>query len=234
MAFQSAQTECTIIHPALLMVILDVKKYYGRHCDWLGATQMGVSKAQAAENRQVILDTASRIFRERGVDGVGVADLMKEAGFTHGGFYNHFKSKDDLAAEACKAVFDWAIADISKVVDKGKSGPFHELLNNYLSEKHRDEPGNACPTGALVTDAARQGNAMQQQFAHGIERFFETFALYFLDDPEAEGDVDYPQRAAMALLSDMVGTISLARGTAKANPALSLRILEAGRARLPA
>jgi TetR/AcrR family transcriptional repressor of nem operon len=194
---------------------------------------MGVSKEQAAENRNAIVETASRVFRERGVDGVGVADLMKEAGFTHGGFYNHFKSKEALAAEACEAVFEWALTDIRTVVKQGTGGPFNVLLQDYLSERHRDDPGHACPTGALVTDAARQGGEMQAAFSRGIEQFIEAFSVYFLTAPGIENDAAQARKLAMRLLADIVGTVALARGTAEADPKLSSEILEAGRARLP-
>src|SRR5689334_16944846 len=74
---------------------------------------MRLTKEQAAKNRREILETAERLFRERGFDGVGVADLMKEAGFTHGGFYNHFGSKEELAAETCAASFERATEEIA-------------------------------------------------------------------------------------------------------------------------
>ncbi len=192
---------------------------------------MGVSKVRAAENRQTILDTASRVFRERGVDGVGVADLMKEAGFTHGGFYNHFKSKEALAAETFEDVFKWAVEEFRLVSADGNGEAFTELLHYHLSEEHRDDLGQACPTGTLVTDAARGGEAMQTAFANGIEQFFLVFAEYFQKQRKTNDSA--ARESALALLSDMVGTLSLARATAKANPALSLEILKAGRARLP-
>jgi TetR/AcrR family transcriptional regulator, transcriptional repressor for nem operon len=194
---------------------------------------MGVSKAQATHNRQVILDTASRVFRERGVDGVGVADLMKAAGFSHGGFYNHFASKEVLAGEACASVFDWALGDVRGVVGEGKDGPFRTLLENYLSPAHRDDPGTSCPTGTLVTDAARQGGSMQASYACGIEGFVEAFASYFMDDAEAKTDPDYARSQAIALLSHIVGTVALARATAVADPELSDELLARGRERLP-
>lgn len=195
--------------------------------------EMGVSKAQAAENRQVILDTASRVFRERGVDGVGVSDLMKGAGFTHGGFYNHFQSKEALAAEACESMFERAVEEVRAAVGTGKKGPFHAWLHDFLSERHRDDPGHACPTATLATDAARQGDGIQAAFSRGVEDFLQAFATHFEQHADAGADPVHARKLAIALLSDLVGTVALARGTARANPRLSLEILEAGRARLP-
>src|SRR6218665_164160 len=98
---------------------------------------MKVSKAQASENRQAILEAASRLYRERGVAGVGVAEISREAGFTHGGFYGHFESKEALAAEACALAFQAPLARLQDTLQKhgGDAGPYFQ---NYLSARHRD------------------------------------------------------------------------------------------------
>src|SRR4051812_12030829 len=105
-------------------------------------TKMKVTKTQARENRARIVETASTLFRERGYDGVGVADLMAAAGFTHGGFYKHFRSKADLMAEAAASGFSQSAANIA-----GGDGP--EFVKEYVSRKHRDAPGNGCTLAAL-------------------------------------------------------------------------------------
>src|ERR1700754_5175376 len=117
---------------------------------------MRVSRAQPAENRERILDVASRLFREKGLDGIGVADLMKGAGLTHGGFYGHFKSKDDLAAQAAKRALSHSNATWTEIIETSKGDPFVQVVKGYLSEGHRDRLGNGCAFAALGADAARQ------------------------------------------------------------------------------
>ncbi len=195
---------------------------------------MGVPKEQALRNRQSIIDTASRVFRERGVDGVGVADLMKEAGFTHGGFYNHFRSKDALAAEACAAVLSRAVEDMAGVIAaEGRTGSFRAFLESYLSPMHRDDSGQGCPIPAMATDASRQGDQMQVAYAEGIETFIQTMSAYFARGEESSGRPDTARASAIGLLTHLVGTLALARGVGAANAGLSEEILATGRSRLP-
>ncbi len=197
---------------------------------------MGVPRDQALRNRQSIIDTASRVFRERGVDGVGVADLMREAGFTHGGFYNHFKSKDALAAEACAAVLSRAIEGMARVIEadaEGRKGSFNAMLETYLSPTHRDDPGQGCPIPTLAADASRQGEQMQAAYAEGIEMFIQTMSSYFAGGGENPESSEAPRASAIGLLTQLVGTLVLARGVGAANPGLSEEILAVGRSRLP-
>lgn len=197
---------------------------------------MGVPRDQALRNRQSIIDTASRVFRERGVDGVGVADLMREAGFTHGGFYNHFKSKDALAAEACAAVLSRAIEAVASVIEadaEGRKGSFNAMLETYLSPTHRDDPGQGCPIPALATDASRQGEQMQAAYADGIKTFIQTMSSYFARDGGNSAQSGPARASAIGLLTHLVGTLALARGVGAANPELSEEILAVGRSRLP-
>src|SRR5271170_4176558 len=105
---------------------------------------MKVSRAQAAENRERILDVATRLFRERGIDGIGVADLMQAAGLTHGGFYGHFKSKDDLAVQACRRAFARSAESWASVVENTSGDPLASICRQYVSERHRDAPGRGC------------------------------------------------------------------------------------------
>src|SRR5271170_5012307 len=110
---------------------------------------MKVTKAQAQANRAHIVETASALFRERGYDGVGIADLMAVAGFTHGGFYKHFSSKADLLAEAATCGFAQSAA-------KAQGVDVVEVVKQYLSRAHRDARGEGCTMAALCGDAARQ------------------------------------------------------------------------------
>lgn len=123
---------------------------------------MKVSKAQAQANRAHIVDTASTLFRERGYDGVGVADLMAAAGFTHGGFYKNFGSKADLMAEAAGHSF-------LKSAETVAGMDYRTFVANYLSREHRDAPGQGCTMAALCSDAARQSDSLREVFAAGIE-----------------------------------------------------------------
>jgi TetR/AcrR family transcriptional regulator, transcriptional repressor for nem operon len=115
----------------------------------MNGVNMKVTKAQVAENRARIVATASALFRERGYDGVGVADLMEAAGFTHGGFYKHLGSKADLMAEATACGLSERLADGGKVDAAG-------FVTRYVSREHRDARGLGCTLAALSGDAARR------------------------------------------------------------------------------
>ena len=188
---------------------------------------MKVSKAQAAENRQGILDAASRLYRERGLTGVGVADITRDAGLTHGGLYRHFASKDALVQEACARAFDWSIAPLDGATPNTTIG---ERIKSYLSPQHRDSPGTGCPAAALAVDAARAGSELSEVFAQGIERNIGRFAQLLCG---GDATVQPQDRArAMQVLATMVGGLVLARATAAARPALSDEILTTLQAQL--
>ena len=179
---------------------------------------MRLTKEKAAENRRLILAAASRLFRKRGFDGVGVADVMAEAGFTHGGFYNHFSSKEALAAEACAV-------EIRRSAAATATSPrtWVEFADEYVSKKHRDRPGSGCAIAALAADAGRQGADVQAAFAEGTESTLEYLA-------DAMGE---PRENALRVWSELVGAIVLSRSVKKSDPALAEEILEATRAGLP-
>ena len=107
---------------------------------------MKVSREQMAENREAILKAAGQLFRARGFDSVGVAEVMNAAGFTHGGFYGHFSSKDDLIAETLAYLLRTAGRDLD----------FKSFVDQYLSPRHRDNAASGCPTAALAADARQQ------------------------------------------------------------------------------
>jgi len=194
---------------------------------------MRLSKEQAARNRQHIIDTASRLCRERGIDGVGVADLMKEAGFTHGGFYNHFASKEALAAEACGAAFEGALSGLMEALGQGRGGSgaaLSQYVQQYLTPTHRDDPSGGCPMAALAVDAGRQAEEVQAAYATGLEAVVSVFARQLAQQKaEAKGGDAASREHAMRLVSEMVGALVLARAVADANPALSEEILSASR-----
>src|SRR6201991_4176546 len=118
-------------------------------------TAMKVSREQVALNRERIVETAARLFREKGYDGIGVSDLMKSAGLTHGGFYGHFGSKEDLIAEACAASFDKSLEKWSKLAEQFPDNGFSAIVESYLMERHRDNRGDGCAMSGLAADVAR-------------------------------------------------------------------------------
>ena len=123
---------------------------------------MKVTKAQVEANRAHIVETACTLFRERGYDGVGVAELMATAGLTHGGFYRHFGSKAELMAEAAAC----GVAKTQSLMDGVGRADF---ISHYLSREHRDNRSGGCTLAALSGDAARQPDAIKATFAAGLE-----------------------------------------------------------------
>lgn len=185
---------------------------------------MKVTKAQSAGNRQGILDAAARLYREHGVAGVGVADITRDAGLTHGGLYRHFESKDALVREACAQAFDWSIAPLDGLPHA--PGDLASRVAAYLSPQHRDRPGEGCPAAALAVDAARAGADLSEVFAQGVERNIERFARVVGGGLPADATPTAELRnAATVTLATMVGALVLARATAAGQPALSDEIL---------
>ncbi|MFU3493324.1 TetR/AcrR family transcriptional regulator [Pseudomonas aeruginosa] len=163
---------------------------------------MKVTKAQAQANRARIVETASTLFRERGYDGVGVADLMAAAGFTHGGFYKHFASKTDLMAEA-------ASCGLARSADAATGVDLADFMKYYVSRDHRDKPGDGCTMAALCADAARQPESVKAAFAAGIERQLATPAR---QDGRSVEDAGSEARARrIALMAQAIGAIVLSR-----------------------
>jgi len=195
---------------------------------------MRLTKEQAAENRREILEAAARLFREHGFAGVAVADLMKAAGFTHGGFYNHFPSKQAIAAEACSTVIARSNAELAETLGQKTSGQkakaWRQYLEGYLSIEHRDAPASGCAVAALATDAARQSKEVQTSFAEGIENVMEILAANLPKAKPDEGPAATRARA-VRLWSEMVGALVLSRAVADADPELSEEILAASRRR---
>lgn len=163
---------------------------------------MRVSKAQAQANREHIVETASVMFRERGYDGVGVADLMAAAGFTHGGFYKHFGSKADLMAEA-------SANSLAQSTAAAESMSVQDFIDVYVSRDHRDGRSTGCTMAALCGDAARQSGDVKAAFAEGIERTLQTLGEKYpkaADAPQGEG-----RTRMIDLLARAVGAIMLSR-----------------------
>lgn len=186
---------------------------------------MRVSREKAAEHRERIIDAAGALFREKGFGGIGVADIMRAADLTHGGFYGHFESKDDLVAQACRRVMALAIANWEKTAAGDPDDPFGALLSRYLSPRHRDEPGRGCVFAALGADAARSGPLVHDAFADGLEPLIALLAESAPGSSKAAR-----RRKAVAAMSGLVGALLLARAIGKCE--LSDEILEATRREL--
>lgn len=166
---------------------------------------MRVSRIQAAENRETVINVASRLFREHGFDGIGLKDLMKGAGLTQGAFYKQFASKDDLAAQASMRAMESAAHRWSAATAAEPEDPLGAVLGFYLSMDHRTERRDGCPVVALGSDAARQSADVKASFEAGIRQYLEM-----LDSWAGETD-GKGSRKAMAILSTMVGAMLLSR-----------------------
>lgn len=172
------------------------------HAATIHGEKMKVTKAQAEANRIHIVETASTLFRERGFDGVGVADLMAAAGFTHGGFYKHFGSKVDLMAES-------AACGIAQTAGLAAEVDVAGIVKLYLSRDHRDARAAGCTLAALGGDAARQPDTVRTTFAEGVERLLA--ALSASEIPAEEPDSSQTRARSIAVLAQMVGGLILSR-----------------------
>ncbi len=188
---------------------------------------MKVPKAQVAAHRERIIDTALQLFRAHGFDGVGVAELMKQAGLTHGGFYGHFASKEALAAECCSTGLARMADKWRRVPQRHPQAPLAAMMRRYLTLQHRDDPGNGCPLPALAVDVARQSPAVRHAFTAALRPFIDL-----LSDWQPAGDADgednpdaVRRRRALATLAAMVGAMVLAR--AVDDDGLAAEILDA-------
>jgi TetR/AcrR family transcriptional repressor of nem operon len=184
-------------------------------CD--GGDVVKVTREQAEANREQILEAAGTLFRERGYDGIGVADIMKHAGLTHGGFYGHFASKDELAAEITGRVLGrdgW----LERMT--GKPHPtVAEFVRSYLSSRHRDNPGHGCLVAALGADVAHQRRSVREAFTEGLRYRIEAVTQLMTGRSAAA-----KRQKALVTLAGLVGAITLAR--AVDDPRFSEEILE--------
>ncbi|MGO4622393.1 TetR/AcrR family transcriptional regulator [Ensifer sp. 2YAB10] len=181
---------------------------------------MRVSRVQAEENRRTVVDVASRLFRERGFDGIGLNDLMKGAGLTQGGFYKQFESKDHLILEASSKALEKGVANWAGVDSKAAGKPLRALVHFYLSRQHRQETSIGCALAALAPEAARRSPALRQAFEAGINNHLDILDGMVPSDPG--GDT---RNRSIAALSTMVGALVLSR--AVDDEQLSNRFLQA-------
>ena len=167
---------------------------------------MRVSRTQAAENRETVINVASRLFRKRGFDGIGLKDLMKGAGLTQGAFYKQFASKEDLAAQASRRAMESVTHRWSAATAANPEDPLGAVIAFYLSMGHRGEKMDGCPIVALGSDAARQGKDVKASFEAGIKEHLEILGRFI-----AKTNGEASDGKAMAILSTMVGALTLSR-----------------------
>lgn len=181
---------------------------------------MGHSREDKALSRERILKSASQRIREHGLDGLSVAELMKSAGLTHGGFYGHFPSRQDVVLAGLeRALSDGDVAALAG--ERGKATrTVRSVVNGYLSVAHRDEPSAGCAVAAVGGEVARSDPAVRKVMAGKIERSLESMASIYGGEEEAE-------EFAMAAWSTMVGALVLSR-VLKGDPK-SERILAAAK-----
>ncbi|MEV7394303.1 MULTISPECIES: TetR/AcrR family transcriptional regulator [unclassified Streptomyces] len=176
---------------------------------------MGHSQAEKAATHERVLRIASRKIREDGMSRPGVAEIMQEAGLTHGGFYKHFASREDLIAQAATAALTEGSAEIEDLAGKSEQDRRTGLIDTYLSKEHRDSPGVGC---ALVTLGAAAGRG-EQSLKEAYEKRVRGYLTRFGGDGSEEDRAE-----AMLTLSALVGATLLSR--AVADPALADELLE--------
>jgi len=163
-----------------------------------------------------IVNTASELFRAQGIGGVGVTDLMQQAGLTHGGFYAHFSSKEQLAAEACRTAFEESAQRLKQVLEETEPGrKFATTVERYLTTGHRDRSSKGCMIAALASEVAHHPGPVKDAMTVGIKGWIEGIAKMVSQDGL---NID-----AYSAVATMVGAMVLAR--AAADPRLSERLL---------
>ncbi len=179
------------------------------------AIAMRKSREEAAQTRKRIVTTAASEFRKNGIVATGLADLMNAAGLTHGGFYKHFESKDQLVAEACAEAVETAICDgLAAAASKGGGA-----VEAYLSTGHRDNPATGCPLSALGSELARSNKKTRAAATAGFLELVEIIAGQFGRLPPAAA-----RRRALVAVSTMIGALTMSRIVTA--PELSAEILK--------
>lgn len=167
---------------------------------------MRMSREAMAHHHEEIVRAASRMLRERGIEGTSVADLMQAVGLTHGGFYRHFDSKDALVAEAAEAAFAEKLSALEKSAEKsGSADAVKEYAERYLTQNHVTKRGMGCPMAALGADVAREDLAVRDVFADGAQQLLAELSAGLSGGPAQR------REKAMRLLAMLVGAVIIAR-----------------------
>ena len=185
---------------------------------------MKVSKEKAAENRAALVQAAALLIRERGIDGVGVAEISQKAGLTHGALYAQFPSKEALTAEAFTSAAREGYEEIT--ADRnGRPATLTDFLDSYLSVEHRDNRATGCPMAASASEIARQDRLVCERFKEGFEQIVSVIESRL---GTAVVGAEKHQRA-LAVMAAIMGGVAASRAVAKADSRLSNEILRAVR-----
>ncbi len=187
---------------------------------------MGHSKASKANTHARLVATADARFKERGVDGISLADLMKELQLTHGGFYKHFESRDELVTEALELALAQSEQAMRQRLGQEDAADLAGFVDFYLGEAHRDSRADGCAVAALAGDAARKGTRVQEQFRGQIERNLKLLSKVL----ETSKGHDDGRARALLLLSELYGALTMARAVGESP--LSREILKTVRERI--
>lgn len=187
------------------------------------------SRSETEKHRREIIGAASRLLRDQGEAAVSVQKVMGEVGLTHGGFYKHFTSKDQLMDLATEEAFSELLGVMQEALDTStnKNDAWEELIRAYLSGEHRDDRAGGCANTALATESTRagDGSGMRSAYTHGVTQTLEALKPYQDDAVTAESE----QERLQSLLI-LVGALTLSRATAGTE--LSDRVLSAAKALL--
>lgn len=185
---------------------------------------MRYGKEHKAETRKKVVEAAARRFRRDGIEATGVVDLMADAGLTHGGFYAHFASKENLVKEALQAAALKSRERLQRRISEARAAgrdPLEAFVTNYLTTLHRDRPDNGCSVAALGSEIARHPRKTKEAFTEGLSQTIEMIAGA-LPDTISRGRVE----KAYAVFSILVGALQLSRGVS--DPDMSQSIIDAG------
>jgi TetR/AcrR family transcriptional regulator, transcriptional repressor for nem operon len=168
---------------------------------------MRKSKRETEETHKRIVEMAADEFRQHGIVTSGIADLMAAVGLTHGGFYRHFESKEQLVADATAAALDTILDTLASAPagKKGRTG-FKAAIAMYVCAEHRDNPRDGCPLAALGSELARSDKRVRDVATTGFSRMIEILAAHFDQARPAEA-----RKRAMATAAAMIGAITMSR-----------------------
>jgi TetR/AcrR family transcriptional regulator, transcriptional repressor for nem operon len=183
------------------------------------------SREEVMRTHARIVERAAVLFRERGIDGIGLADLMQQAGLTHGGFYRHFPSKEELVAAACAHALAESARRMRRRAAKDPDDPLAAVIDGFLSADHVADPGHGCAIAALGSDIFRCSAETREAFTEGVA---ELVAV--MTELQKKGNLSARRERALTTLASMLGAVIIARGVS--DPELRQSLLEAMRRRL--